>query len=304
MFLQERSEPKRLLIYRYLDRRMKLTNQEKSYLDSLEKGYQGEVKFDQLLRTLRIPCLIISDLQLEINQSTVQIDSYIITAAKHYLIDVKNMEGDYYVDAKGNWYTLSTNIPVKNPIQQVARMETLLSQFFRMNGITANVQPQIIFINPQFYLFQAPINTGLVFPTQLTHYINRLGANAKPMNQLQKNIAHQLLTSQVRENPYVKIPSYEYDSLKKGLCCVKCGSIKVEMLESIIFCQGCHHIENVVGSLLMAIHELHLLFPKLPLTTSLVADWCGGKIHSRLIRKVLDTHFQHHGSRPKYYIID
>ena len=75
MLLKSRTESNELLAYRYLNTRMELTDKEKFHYLNLEKGYEGEVKFDQLTETLREERYIINDLLLEVNNSYFQIDS-------------------------------------------------------------------------------------------------------------------------------------------------------------------------------------------------------------------------------------
>lgn len=75
MLLRGRTESYELLALRFLNSRMKLTEQEKFRLLNLEKGYEGEVKFDQLAEGLHEERYIINDLLLEINNSYFQIDT-------------------------------------------------------------------------------------------------------------------------------------------------------------------------------------------------------------------------------------
>ena len=50
MLLKSRSESKELMAMRYLNKRMELTEDEKSRYSILEKGYEGEVRFDRLAK--------------------------------------------------------------------------------------------------------------------------------------------------------------------------------------------------------------------------------------------------------------
>ncbi|MEH6988240.1 nuclease-related domain-containing protein [Cytobacillus firmus] len=64
---------------RYLNTRMELTEKEKQHWANLEKGYEGEVKFDLLTEKLTEERLVIHDLLLEVNNSYFQIDTLIIS---------------------------------------------------------------------------------------------------------------------------------------------------------------------------------------------------------------------------------
>ncbi|PIB61561.1 nuclease, partial [Pseudomonas sp. 2822-17] len=80
----------------YLNRRMKLDEKEKFRYLNLEKGYEGELKFDALLENLQEERYILNDLLLAVNNSYFQIDSLIISQGIIHLIDIRNFEGDCY----------------------------------------------------------------------------------------------------------------------------------------------------------------------------------------------------------------
>ncbi|WP_143522427.1 nuclease-related domain-containing protein, partial [Pseudomonas sp. 2822-17] len=75
---------------------MKLDEKEKFRYLNLEKGYEGELKFDALLENLQEERYILNDLLLAVNNSYFQIDSLIISQGIIHLIDIRNFEGDCY----------------------------------------------------------------------------------------------------------------------------------------------------------------------------------------------------------------
>lgn len=62
MELKARQESEELLILRSLNSRMELSDKMKQHYTNLEKGFEGELRFDDLLKDLREERLIISDL--------------------------------------------------------------------------------------------------------------------------------------------------------------------------------------------------------------------------------------------------
>lgn len=100
---------------------MNLSKQDKQYHYNLKKGYEGELLFDSLTKKLRCECLILNDLLLEVNLTTFQIDSLIITQGKLFYYEVKNQEGDYYYEA--DKFFRKTKIETANPLLQVQRGE-------------------------------------------------------------------------------------------------------------------------------------------------------------------------------------
>ena len=99
MLLKSRSESDELLKMRFLNTRMELTEKEKFHYFSMEKGYEGEVKFDLLAESLQEEMYIINDMLLEINNSFFQIDSFIISQGVIHLLDIKNFQGDFYLES-------------------------------------------------------------------------------------------------------------------------------------------------------------------------------------------------------------
>ena len=69
MLLKERSESEELMMMRYLNTRMELTEKEKYHYINLDKGYEGELKFDLLTEVLQEERFIINDLLLNVNNS-------------------------------------------------------------------------------------------------------------------------------------------------------------------------------------------------------------------------------------------
>jgi Nuclease-related domain len=117
-------EPVELKLLRFLNSRMNLAAKEKQYFFNLEKGYEGERKLAALLEHLSIDLIILNDLLLEHNNSIFQIDTLLISQNTIYLFEVKNYEGDFYIDAE-IWYKKSGN-EIKNPLLQLKRSESLL----------------------------------------------------------------------------------------------------------------------------------------------------------------------------------
>jgi len=79
MLLKERFESEELLALRHLNTRMDLSQKEKFYYQNLEKGFEGEVRFDTKAAEIEEERLILNDLFFEANNSYIQIDSLIIS---------------------------------------------------------------------------------------------------------------------------------------------------------------------------------------------------------------------------------
>src|SRR5690625_3031033 len=93
---KQRTKPFELGVLESLHRRKGLPTEEKRNYYNLAKGYEGELAFDQLTKQLDCECLILNDLLLNANNTSFQIDSFIVTLGTFYVSEVKNFDGDYY----------------------------------------------------------------------------------------------------------------------------------------------------------------------------------------------------------------
>lgn len=164
MLLKRRSESHELMIMQALNTRMELSDKEKFNYLNLKKGYEGEVKFDLLLEGLGEERFIIHDLLLEVNNSYFQIDTLIISQGVIYLLDVKNYQGDCYLKSE-KLYSVTTEREYKNPVDQLKRSATLLRQLIQNLKHNYLVDASVIFINPEFTLYQAPLDQPIILPT-------------------------------------------------------------------------------------------------------------------------------------------
>lgn len=81
---------------------------------------------------------------------------------QHYSYLKKGYEGNYYYE-NDNFYHYLTKKKITNPLHQSNRSETLLHQFLQKNGFNIPIESFLNFINPTFYLYQAPFIDKIVF---------------------------------------------------------------------------------------------------------------------------------------------
>lgn len=299
--MKTRSIPDKLKIMRSLNIRSALTSNEKSYLENLEKGYEGEVIFDGWLEKLLDGVLIINDLLVESNHTLFQIDSLIIIHDTIYLLEIKNYEGDFII-IDDKWYTISKT-EITNPLLQVQRAEHLFKRLLQNLGFNYSIKPYLIFVHSNFYLYQAPPNLPIIFPTQLERFLNSIQATRSTINSLQKKLALQLLSNHITDAKYDNIPKYSYDELTKGLSCKSCSEIIHEHQGKILVCSRCGFIEDMETAILRGIGEYKTLFPTRKITTNSIQDWC--KIKSKkTTRDILSRNFNTQGSGKSYYYVD
>ncbi|WP_343076290.1 nuclease-related domain-containing protein [Pullulanibacillus sp. KACC 23026] len=276
-----------------------MSEKDKGYYINLERGYEGEVKFDELIEDLKEEHYIINDLLLEVNHSLFQIDSVIISQRMINLVDVKNFQGDYYLDSD-NLYTVLTKREYKNPVIQLKRSHSLFRQLLQSLRLHYLIDATIIFINPEFTLYQAPIDQPLILPTQVNKFIKNLNETPSQLNDGHKQLAQKLMTLHLPKNPYSSLPKYNYEQLRKGILCKKCllNSITVDGNKCI--CQECGFVEPLTSAVLRSVDEFKLLFPDKKITTTNIFDWC--KVVSKeRIGKILRANFNIVGSHQWAY---
>jgi hypothetical protein len=289
MFLKNRYESEELRVLNALNSRMDLAEKEKQYYFNLKKGFEGEVVFDGHLKRIVIQSLILSDLLFEQNHSHFQIDSLMISQSLIYLFEVKNFEGEYYFD--GETFKKINGTEVKNPLLQLERNASLLRQLFKSIGYKIPIEPYLVFVNPDFTLYQAPLNKRIILPTNINRFILQMNHQRSILNNQHSRLSERLLSSHLTKSPFTKIPPYEYAELRKGVFCHSCGTVMEEYRGREITCESCSVKENTKKALLRSVKEFNILYPLEKLSTNLIYEWCGGVFPKKTIRQVMKENY-------------
>lgn len=295
MFIKTREESKELKILKNLNVRMDLSPKEKLYYANLEKGYEGEKQFDELLVQLPNTCLIMNDLLFEKNNSEFQIDSLLFSQNKFHLFEVKNFFGDFYMDGD-KWFS-SSGTEINNPLFQLKRCETLFRHLLKDFGLHYPIEPYLVFINPEFTLYKAPLNQSIIFPTQLKRLMTDLNASSSHITEKQLKVAESLTPKHLSESAHSRIPHYDYHHLKKGITCAQCNSFMTNFSnERTLGCMKCGWMESVDSAVLRSIEQFILLFPERHITTNSIHNWCKVIESKKTIRRILKANFKLVGS--------
>jgi len=300
MLLKERTESEELLVLRSLNRRMVLTEKEKFRYINLEKGYEGELKFDLLANQLQEEKFIINDLLLEVNNSQFQIDSLIITHSFIHLLDIKNFEGDYYLESD-RLFSVTTNREYKNPVNQIDRSATLLRMLLQKLQQNYLIQASVIFINPEFTLYQAPRDIPIILPTQVNRFLKDFDKTPSTLNDGHKKLAQRLISLHQTKNRYTVLPAYHYDHLEKRTYYNHCGSFQIAKKRNVFICEKCGEQERLELAILRSAKEYKLLFPERRLTTTGIYEWCKVDLSKKTICRILQKHFSVFGHTSDTY---
>ena len=301
MLVKHRTIPLELRIFLSLNTRMKLGEKDNQYFWNMVKGYEGECKFDALTEKLEGDYLLLNDLLLKHNNTTFQIDSFLITKGSAYLFEVKNFEGDYVYDEASDQLYLKTNskdYEVTNPLTQLSRCHSLLRQLLQSYGFQLPIQASVVFINPEFTLYQSPLDKPFIYPSQINRYLRGLQKNASSkLNNIHTALAEKLNSLHIGDSPYKTVPNFTYEQVRKGLVCVNCASLTVFVEGRTARCERCNKVEKLEEIVLRQVREFRMLFREQKITTSVIFDWCGMGVSENVIRRILDKHFSLKGSR-------
>lgn len=287
---KSRSESAELLILNSLNARMNLSDNDRQRYFNLNKGYQGEILFDSLTTKLECECYILNDLLLKQNNTTFQIDSLIIHSETIYLFEVKNFEGDYYYESDRLYKKPKSEMT--NPLNQLNRSESLLRQLLQNLGYNLPISASIVFINPDFTLYQAPLNKPFIFPTQISRYFKNLNTIPSKLQKKHKMLADHFISLHIKTSPFEQLPSYDYDQLKKGITCIKCTSFSISVEGKKCVCKECGHEEMIETAIMRNVKEYKLLFPNRKITTNVIHEWCNEIKSKRIISNILIKNFK------------
>ena len=303
MIVKSRVESPELQILRMLNARMHLSPKEYSNYLYLEKGYEGEVIFDRWMEEVEKGFLVMNDLLLEHANTKFQIDSLFISKIIH-LFEVKYFEGDYYMEGD-RWYT-SNGTEIKNPLMQMERAESLLRRMMRELEFNINIESTLVFVNPNFYLYQVPRNLPIIFPNQIPRLLKNLQKQFTPIKNTHTNLADKLLSLHSQDSPYKRLPEYSFEKLKKGLACSHCHTLNTIVTRKTLICNICGKRENIHEAVLRSVRDIQLLFPEEALTVNSVHEWCDSIKTKKAIRNILLENYTLDGYGPssRYITVD
>src|SRR5699024_11673776 len=67
---------------------------------------------------------------------------------------------------------------IRNPLHQLQRAEDLLRETLHDYAFYPHIQSIVVFVNPEFYLYQAPVQSNMIFPPQIKKFLFQLSKKA------------------------------------------------------------------------------------------------------------------------------
>jgi hypothetical protein len=269
---------------------MQFSLEQTSDFKRLSRGYQGEVQFAELLdKELHQPCIPIFDLRLKVFGSECQFDCLLMFQQYIHLFEVKNFQGDYIIDGD-RWFSRLTMEERKNPLFQLRRSDLLLRDFLAKQPFNVGVESHVVFVNPEFYLYQAPPDSPIIFPGQQQRYTQELNQTQCQLHQQHHRLADQLKAGHIPKSTHEQFPEYEYDQLKKGIVCTSCDGFMEKVSQRRLLCPFCGLHETVEDAVIRTVKEFRLLFPERPIKVSAIQNWSNHVLSDNNIRTCLDKY--------------
>ncbi|WP_277679087.1 nuclease-related domain-containing protein [Gracilibacillus dipsosauri] len=289
MIIKEREEPDELRIFSSLHRRRSLSEKEKKYFKSMQKGYTGEKHFDSLMKQLTCPHYLLNDLRFKHHNHFFQIDAILLLANEIYLFEIKNFEGEFYYDSEK--LQMKKQIEVSDPLLQLQKSESLLRQLLQSHHYNIRIQGFVVFVHPEFTLYQAPLNKPIILPTQINQFIRQLNKMTSPLKRQSDNVAQFLKTMHIEKPPITNIPPYTFDQLHKGIPCINCHAFSLSVIGHHCICKNCGTKESIEKAVMRNVKEFKLLFPKEQVRTTMIQEWCDLIISKERIQRILGKNF-------------
>lgn len=294
MIIKSRLEPEELKVLRCLRRRAELPVKDENHFLNLEKGFAGELQFDRMLQEAPNDWIILNDLLLEFNNTKFQIDALLIAASTIYLFEIKNYEGDFFIENE-RWYSLLSKHEINNPLLQLQRSETLLRGLLKELGFNLPIKSHLIFVNPCFQLYQAPTSIPAIFPAQQKRFFEKLKGIPGISKARNMKLAEQLITRCLDEDPYLRLPEYTFEELRKGIPCGTCTSFLTPYSKCTLICTDCGAKEEIKSAVLKSVKEYETLFPDRVITTNSILEWCCITNSKKVIQRILSREYEKQG---------
>lgn len=281
------------LVLKALKQRLLLSRELELYLENLERGQNGEDHFVvDVLGDLTCAHVVLRDVRLQMDKNHFQMDAVLLSGKQVIVFEVKNWSGTFeYRD--GQFVSRRSAKPYKNPTEQLGRCVANLQYLLKTWGYDFEVVGRVVFINPSFYLYHAPVDQPLLFAPELPDWIKGLNRFEGWVSEVHRELAALLISLDCPAKVDFEIlPEFSFSDLKKGIACWECGSFSTEITGRRVHCLDCRRVEWADETIIRMAEELARLFPKMKVTSRLVGDYCGGRFTRRRIHKNLAAKFE------------
>lgn len=293
--------PHSLLVYETLLSRKNGSAQEKQYYERLRKGFLGEIRLAKLVTEGNFEKILpLYNCLFEVDGAEFQIDCLLITSDMIFLLEVKNYARDYYIE-NNKLFNFETKKEIYNPITQLERTEYLFKKLLDEMRINIQVQPYVVFINPEFMVYGATPRLPMIFPPQVRRFLQKVNANASVLTNHTGRLLSRLKEKRKERSSYKRLPKYDISQLKRGVFCERCYAELERENQYTLICSHCQKKYSLDDAILFAVAQFHLLFPMEKITRKSVNDWCGGTASKSYVSDFLQRELNHVKRGPYSY---
>lgn len=286
-------ESRELLLLRALRWRMELPVEAIRRFERLLRGYEGELAFyDVVRKKFSGGGIVLYDLLFEWGGRRFQVDSLLIYNDAIWLFEVKNFEGDYFIQDE-EWFSVQTKKEIANPILQLRRSDHLFRGLLSQVSSRYLVRSSLVFIHPGFFLYNAPVGIPVVFAGQLKRFFEPLKQGGGIVTEFHRDLAKKLVEQQVMDNSFERVPEYRFADLKKGVPCAECGVFMNKFSRCYLKCPSCGYKERNDKGIIRITKEFILLFPDTKITSSYINNFSGNMFSLPTIRRALEAELNH-----------
>lgn len=284
---------------RALKWRLPLDDDAKYYLERLERGFEGENEFSEILASYNT-CTSIHDFTFEIDGSTRQIDTVFLSNNECILFEVKNYIGDF-IYKEDEFYVYHNMQKIPSPVRQLDDATEKFRELLYRLDIRRSVRKFVVFINEEFHLYNAPDHLSIITRAQLRRALNNLTRHQQVANSATLNLKDTLLKLNIKDTRPTQV-LYHYDDLKKGLFCYRDGAVLESYNRVTLVCPTCGSKISVKDAVLQSAQDFYTLFPRENLTIPTLYDFSGRILSKYNLRKVLFEACERHSqARGTYY---
>src|SRR5699024_7507792 len=160
----------------------------------------------------------------------------------------------------------------------------------------------VVFVNPEFTLYQHDPNHPIVHPTEIRRFIHAIKKTPSTLTSYHHHLADKLFTSELPEERVGYLPEYRVDRLKKGVGCVDCSGF-LTVQGRTFNCDLCGYKEGLDAGVIRSAIEYHLLFPESQITTKAIWQWCNINRTKETIKKILNKYMVPSGEKRHRHFI-
>lgn len=286
MHYNQPRQPKELTILNILEKRMTLPAASQHRRRTLQKGYEGEMRFyRQLKQRLNDTNIVLYDLSLKADGATFQLDCIILLKREILLVEIKHFAGDFQIK-NNTWYALAKGNEIKNPLSQLERSTYLLTYFLKEEGYRLPVHRYLLLVHPECTLYQSEPNPQIIHPGQINRFITSINEKTATLTPRHTTLANTLFSRRLPDSPYDNLPHYDPDQLQKGVHCLHCnGPLRIN--GNMLVCVSCAGAESLRSAIVRGVTVFHQLFPNTNITTNRMHAWLGIDMSPYRIRQTL-----------------